>query len=146
MLFRSTIVGFSSRGPTQDNRIKPNVMAPGDSIWSVLNTGTNGYTWMSGTSMATPTVNGTVGLMRCYLQEGYYPTGSPVEGDRISYISSALLRSMAMASADPNVSSYTIPSMDIGWGRIDADSLLYFTGDARKLLITDDTTGIGTGE
>jgi len=142
----NTIVGFSSRGPTQDNRIKPNVMAPGDSIWSVLNTGTNGYTRMSGTSMATPTVNGTVGLMRCYLQEGYYPTGSPVQGDRITYITSALLRSMAMASTDPNVSSYTIPSMDIGWGRIDADSLLYFTGDARKLLITDDTTGIATGE
>ncbi|MBM3332449.1 T9SS type A sorting domain-containing protein [candidate division WOR-3 bacterium] len=142
----NTIAGFSSRGPTQDNRIKPNVMAPGVDIWSVLNTGTNGYSQMSGTSMATPTANGTIGLMRCYLQEGYYPTGGPVESDRISYVSSALLRSMAMTSADPNIGSYTIPSMNIGWGRIDADSLLYFTGDVRKLIITDDTTGIATGE
>jgi hypothetical protein len=142
----NAIADFSSRGPTQDNRIKPNVMAPGVDIWSVLNTGTNGYSQMSGTSMATPTANGAVGLMRCYLQEGYYPTGSPVQGDRISYITSALLRSMAMASADPNIGSYTIPSMDIGWGRIDADSVLYFTGDLRKLIIADDTTGIATGE
>ncbi len=142
----NTIADFSSRGPTQDNRIKPNVMAPGVDIWSVLNTGTNGYEQMSGTSMATPTANGTVGLMRCYLQEGYYPTGRPVQGDRISYITSALLRSMAMASADPNVGSYTIPSYDIGWGRIDADSVLYFTDDLRKLIIVDDTTGIATGE
>lgn len=142
----NAIAGFSSRGPTQDNRIKPNLMAPGVDIWSVLNTGTNGYSQMSGTSMATPTANGTVGLMRCYLQEGYYPTGSPVQGNRISYITSALLRSMAMASADPNVGSYTVPSFDIGWGRIDADSVLYFTGDTRKLIIVDDTTGIATGQ
>ena len=142
----NVIATFSSRGPTQDNRIKPNVMAPGVGIWSALNSGSNGYDSMSGTSMATPTANGTVGLMRCYLQEGYYPTGSSFPGDRITYISSALLRSMAMASADPNVGSYTIPSYDIGWGRLDADSVLYFTGDTRKLIITDDTTGIGTGE
>jgi hypothetical protein len=142
----NTIAGFSSRGPTQDNRIKPNVMTPGVDIWSSLNTGTSGYTQMSGTSMATPTANGTVGLLRCYLQEGYYPTGSAVEGDRISYITSALLRSMAMASADPNVGSYTVPSYDIGWGRIDADSVLYFSGDTRKLIITDDTMGVATGE
>jgi len=140
------IAGFSSRGPTQDNRIKPNVVAPGVDIWSARNTGTNSYEEMSGTSMATPTANGTVGLMRCYLQEGYYPTGSPVSGDRISYISSALLRSMAVASADPNVGSYTVPSYHIGWGRVDADSLLYFAGDTRRLIITDDTAGIGTGE
>ena len=142
----NTIADFSSRGPTQDNRVKPNVMAPGVDIWSALNTGTTGYSQMSGTSMATPTANGTVGLLRCYLQEGYYPTGAPVNGDRLSYISSALLRSMAMASADPNVGSYTVPSYDIGWGRIDADSVLYFTGDTRKLILTDDTTGIATGE
>jgi hypothetical protein len=142
----NTIADFSSRGPTQDNRVKPNVMAPGVDIWSVLNTGTNGYYQMSGTSMATPTANGTIGLMRCYLQEGYYPTGSPVQGNRITYITSALLRSMAMASADPNIGSYTVPSYDIGWGRIDADSVLYFTGDTRKLIIIDDTTGISTGQ
>ena len=137
---------FSSLGPAQDGRIKPNVMAPGDNIWSAMNTGTNTYAQMSGTSMATPTANGTVALMRCYVREGYYPTGSPVPANRITYISSALLRSMAMASADPNITSYTIPSTSIGWGRIDADSVLYFTGDTRKLIIIDDTLGIATGE
>jgi hypothetical protein len=142
----NTIASFSSRGPTQDNRIKPNVVAPGVDIWSANRTGTNTYAEMSGTSMATPTANGTVGLMRCYLQEGYYPTGTPEPQNRISYISAALLRSMAMVSADPNVGSYTVPSFDIGWGRLDADSVLYFAGDARKLIIMDDTMGLATGE
>lgn len=140
------IAWFSSLGPTQDGRIKPNVMAPGVPVWSALNTGTNTFAADSGTSMATPAANGTVGLMRCYLQEGYYPTGSPVPSNRITYISSALLRSMAMASADPNIGSYAVPDSNIGWGRIDADSVLYFTGDTRKLIITDDTAGIATGE
>ena len=142
----NTRATFSSRGPAQDNRIKPNVMAPGANIWSADRTGANTYQALSGTSMATPTANGTVGLMRCYLQEGYYPTGTPEPGNRISYVSSALLRSMAMASADPNVGASPVPNYDIGWGRIDADSVLYFTGDARKLMLVDDTLGLATGE
>ncbi|MBN2465432.1 S8 family serine peptidase, partial [candidate division WOR-3 bacterium] len=140
------IASFSSRGPTQDNRIKPAVMAPGVNLWSAQASGTNGYSQMSGTSMATPAVNGAIGLMRCYLTEGYYPTGSPVPANRIDYISSALLRSMAIASADPNVGSYVIPSFDVGWGRIDDDSVLYYAGDVRRLAIKDDTAGVGTGE
>lgn len=141
----NTIASFSSRGPTQDNRIKPNVCAPGVGLWSAYYTG-NSYQRLSGTSMATPAVNGAAGLIRCYLQEGYYPTGAAVPGNKLSYISSALMRSMVMASADPNIGSYVVPSFDMGWGRIDVDSVLYFTGDSRKLIIRDDTTGVATGE
>uniref|UniRef100_A0A7C4GAX3 T9SS type A sorting domain-containing protein n=1 Tax=candidate division WOR-3 bacterium TaxID=2052148 RepID=A0A7C4GAX3_UNCW3 len=142
----NAIASFSSRGPTQDGRLKPNVCAPGVDLYSARNTGTNTYTNMSGTSMATPAVNGTVGLMRCYLQEGYYPGGTPNPADRISYISAALLRAMAQVSADPNIGSYTPPDNNIGWGRINADSVLYFAGDTRRLLLADDTFGLATGE
>jgi hypothetical protein len=143
----NAIAGFSSRGPTQDNRIKPNICAPGVSLYSASPApSVNGYSALSGTSMATPAVNGTVGLMRCYLREGYYPSGTPNQADAIDYISSALLRSMALVSGDPDVASYVVPSYDIGWGRADADSVLYFAGDLRKLILKDDTSGIGTGE
>ena len=142
----NTIAGFSSRGPSQDNRIKPTICAPGVNLWSSYYTGTNTYVQASGTSMATPTVNGATGLIRCYLQDGYYPTGTPQAGDRMSYISSALMRSLVIASADPNVGSYVVPSFDIGWGRIDIDSVLYFAGDSRRLVIRDDTAGVATGE
>jgi len=142
----NAIASFSSRGPTQDGRLKPTVMAPGESLYSATRTGTNTYSSMSGTSMATPAVSGAVGLLRCYLQEGYYPTGEPVEENRLDYISAALLRSMAIASADPNIGSYTPPDNNIGWGRIDVDSVLYFAGDTRRLMLKDDTSGIATGE
>ncbi|MFO7637915.1 MAG: S8 family serine peptidase, partial [bacterium] len=143
----NTIASFSSRGPTQDGRTKPNVVAPGVGLWSArMAPATNTYEQLSGTSMATPAANGAIGLMRQYLRDGYYPTGGPVPGDRFAYISAALLRSMAMVSGDPNVGSFTVPDNNIGWGRVDADSVLYFTGDTRRLLLLDDTVGVATAE
>jgi serine protease AprX len=55
---------FSSRGPTADGRVKPDVMGPGVSIASAAaNTG-NGYSSWNGTSMSAPFVTGVALLMR----------------------------------------------------------------------------------
>ncbi len=146
----TSIASFSSRGPTQDGRMKPNIMAPGDGtnlwagLWSADGAGTSGYKGMSGTSMATPATNGAIGLIRQYLLAGFYPSGAANTSDSIKYQSAALLRAMTMVSADPNV-GYTIPNANVGWGRIDVDSVLYFAGDSRNLILIDDTIGVTTG-
>jgi subtilisin family serine protease len=62
---------FSSRGPTADGRQKPDVVAPGERIFSCRHDFRKGgktkkdlYVEMSGTSMAAPHVSG---LLACYL-------------------------------------------------------------------------------
>lgn len=57
------VSAFSSRGPTLDGRVKPDIMGPGEDITSVGTAGPNAYISYSGTSMATPFVAGVVALM-----------------------------------------------------------------------------------
>ncbi|MBI5094889.1 MAG: S8 family peptidase [Candidatus Hydrogenedentes bacterium] len=51
---------FSSRGPTADGRIKPDVVAPGEKVESCDARQNNAYVAMSGTSMACPAVSGLI--------------------------------------------------------------------------------------
>jgi len=67
------VTGYSGAGPTIDGRIKPEIVAVGDSITSTGSDQNSGYTVMSGTSMATPLVAGAVA---CLLEE--YHSAPPV--------------------------------------------------------------------
>ncbi len=141
----NSIGSFTSRGPCLDGRLKPTFCAPGVSLTSAYGGSTNTYQTLSGTSMATPSGTGAVVLMRQYLTDGWYPTGTQVPGNGFAP-SAALLKAMAINSADNGVTGFTAPDNNIGWGRVDADNVLYFAGDARKLLLDDFTAGLGNGQ
>lgn len=139
---------FSSHGPAPFGRMKPTLSAPGDRVTSAasgfLTPDPCGTTEKTGTSMATPTVQGIALLMRQYLWDGYYPGGAANSGPRI-HPSSALLKGMLINSGRPMSGAHTDngtgaawPSNGQGWGRVTADDVLYFQGDQRALWLHDE--------
>lgn len=140
------IYTWGSRGPCADGRLKPTIITPAQSVWSSTS-GTSNYSSMSGTSMASPSAAGSAALIRQYLREGWYPTGTQTASDAFSFISASLLKAMLVNSADTNINSYTqVPNNGIGWGRVDLDTTLYFSGETRKTLLVDNTVGVLTSE
>ena len=111
----STVASFSSRGPTTDFRIKPEVCGPGNPIYSPSSSGLPGNATckvlqMSGTSMATPAVAGVAALLRQFLVDGmhetYSSTGYAASDYNKSHPSSALLKAMLIGSTMPLTSGY----------------------------------------
>lgn len=96
-----SIASFSSRGPTADGRIKPDVVAPGVTVFRA--NGYGGYTYGSGTSFSTPLTAGCLALLKQIL-----PSGT----------SSAQIRAKLKSSA----SQSSNPDNVYGWGVIDIAS------------------------
>lgn len=98
------IAPFSSWGPTDDGRIKPDLVAPGINLYSSGAAADNAYAYGSGTSMATPVVTGSLAL----LQEYYHQQHG-------TYMQAATLRALAIHTARE---SGPAPGPDYihGWG------------------------------
>ena len=102
---------FSSRGPTFDLRTKPDIVAPGQNIFSASSDGlAQSYQCassvgkqdsciveMSGTSMATPAVAGAAAIVRQYFAEGYQASGARNKSAGVNP-SSALVKAMLIQS------------------------------------------------
>lgn len=95
---------FSSWGPPDDGRIKPDLSAKGVSMTSSNGPSNSSYTVMSGTSMATPNVSGSLML----LQQHY----NDLNGE---FMRASTLRALALMTADE---AGTAPGPDyrFGWG------------------------------
>jgi len=68
-LSNDDISSFSSRGPTTDGRLKPDICAPGSDVLSVLSAyhmGDTDYRSLSGTSVSIPHVAALVAVLKAY--------------------------------------------------------------------------------
>ncbi|NQU44014.1 S8 family serine peptidase [bacterium] len=59
----ATMASFSGWGPTDDGRIKPDLVANGVNLYSTWDTGDSNYSISGGTSMATPNAAGSAALL-----------------------------------------------------------------------------------
>ena len=134
------IVNFSSRGPTDDGRLKPDLVAPGTHITGaapqnsdylgdplppgVCNkflTGTTWYSVVSGSSQAAPQVSGAAALVRhWYRRTQSIPVGA--EGPSPALTKALLVNTATDLAGGSDGKGSTIaagPNTDQGWGRVD---------------------------
>lgn len=125
---------FSSRGPTTDGRLKPEIVAPGTNILSARSHVTSAspmwgaynadYTYAGGTSMATPLTAGAAAIVRQVLMEKFKQTNP----------SGALIKATLMHTAfDMFPGQYGTdaktqelqrrPNTDEGYGRVDMTAI-----------------------
>jgi subtilisin family serine protease len=144
------LAAFSARGPTDDWRVKPDVVAPGTDIASTRSAdapyrnfwgaypGNDRYALMGGTSMACPVVAGIAVLVRQYYRR-----------DRDHLPSAALLRATIVNGAQPLGGADAIaapvgsPNFHQGFGRVDLARTLPVGGEVPALAFVDTWDDLG---
>lgn len=118
---------FSSWGTTPDLRMKPVLTSVGGNIWSVDAFTEDGYTLMSGTSMACPNLTGTFAVVLSKLYEAC--EGNP-EYDKIAIAEEAkyIMESSAELIYDPDGLLYSVRKQGLGLGRSDLAMAAWQTG------------------
>jgi len=149
------LAGFSSRGPADDGRIKPDLVAPGTNIVSVRSQAAEGdgwgsydshYMYLGGTSMATPLVAGAAALVR----ERY------VRYQGLPNPSAALIRATLINGAQHTPPGQYArgpcqeipdqhPNNGAGWGRVNVRDSIVATS-SRWISYDDHTAGLTTGQ
>ncbi|MDT0568235.1 S8 family serine peptidase [Streptomyces sp. DSM 3412] len=140
----SGMAAFSSRGPTQEGRIAPDVVAPGTSILSARSqvapiaslfgaSSDPAYSFLSGTSMATPLVAGCVAVLRETLVRN--GTADP---------SAALLKAMLINGAEELPGQYNpseagpSPNNNSGFGLVNLERSVVLPGDDDRAGFADE--------
>ncbi len=110
---------FSGWGPTDDGRIKPDVVGKGVNVYSLNSTNNTAYTTMSGTSMSSPNVVGSMVLLQQLYQQTH--GGTPM---RASTLKGLVIHTADEAGPNPG------PDYKFGWG-------LMNTARAAEIIIED---------
>lgn len=118
------LASFSSTGPTDDGRIKPDVVAQGVNLYTTHNTSNTAYASASGTSFSAPSVAGSLNLLQQYYGE--------IRGTNRALLASTL-KGLAIHTADD--CGPAGPDYSFGWGLMDTV--------AAAQLITNDLAGDG---
>lgn len=143
---QDAMADFSSRGPSEDGRIKPDLVAPGTWISSLRSpAGNDEFAWADisffymfegGTSQAGPHASGAAAVFVQWYRESHTnATPSP------ALVKAALINSAV--DMDDAVETGPAPNMDEGWGRIDLTGII---GSDRVYDFVDQAVTLSTGQ
>jgi hypothetical protein len=141
-----TMADFSSRGPCEDGRIKPDVVAPGTWIASLQSaSATDQFAWspiddyyqyQGGTSQAGPHAAGAAAVFVQYYRETHgNNTPSP------ALVKAALINTAR--DLDDAFGTGPVPNMDEGWGALDLPVLF---DPERTCIFIDQTSLLTNGQ
>ncbi|MAU14808.1 MAG: peptidase S8 [Muricauda sp.] len=108
-LKNASVTGYSSFGPVDDGRVKPDLAGDGGNILSTSSVTKSSYQVSAGTSMAAPGVTGSLLLLQQYHEELFG-----------NYMKAATLKGLALHTAD-DVDAKG-PDYKMGWGIMNAKS------------------------
>ncbi|WP_298221031.1 S8 family serine peptidase [Flavobacterium sp.] len=119
---------FSSWGPTDDGRIKPDICGKGVNVRSSTSNSDNSYSSYNGTSMASPNVAGTLLLLQQHHKN--------VKG---GFMKAATLRGLAIHTAD-EAGTDSGPDYQFGWGLLNAEKAAnLITNEGTQSYIQENT-------
>lgn len=127
---------FSGFGPTDDGRIKPDLVGNGETIWSTGVDADDDYRFESGTSMATPTVTGSLNLLIQRHEQLYGGSNS---------MWSSTLKGIAIHSSD-EAGDGIGPDYRHGWGLLNtarAAAMIHANFESGSLAHIKEVTLIG---
>jgi hypothetical protein len=157
-----TMADFSSRGPAEDGRIKPDITAPGTwiaSLKSQLASDANAwlgidenYLFQGGTSQAGPHVSGACAVFVQWYREtqgGLTPSPALVKAALINSAVDMTSAEVPVDADDDDAGTMLVvggtppvPNNDEGWGRCDVAALV---AGERRFAFTDQGAGLRTG-
>lgn len=143
---RDAMADFSSRGPCEDGRIKPDLVAPGTWIASLQSSMAGNqnawlpissrYFYLGGTSQSAPQVAGAAAL---FVEHYRRTQGNTAPSPAL--IKAALIN--AATDMDNNLGTAPAPNSDEGWGRVNAAE---FVSDSRTFDFLDQGSALATSE
>jgi uncharacterized repeat protein (TIGR01451 family) len=150
------MAAFSSRGPVDDGRVKPDLVAPGTNIvsnkshvpganplWGPYETNPD-YVYSGGTSMATPLTAGAGALVREWLvnQGVVTPTAALLKAVMLNTTQDIAPGQYGVGPTQEI--PFAWPNSVAGWGRTDVGFIT--TPAPYKLWFDDHTRGLSTGQ
>ncbi|GAB3642940.1 S8/S53 family peptidase [Spirosoma arcticum] len=119
---------YSGWGPTDDGRIKPDLLGIGTNVFSTVSGSIAGYGNNSGTSAASANVAGSLFLLQELFAQQRAKTGDPSAGGQ--FMRAATLRGLALHTAN-RLNPAAGPDYKRGWGLLNTEAA------ARVMLNTD---------
>lgn len=117
---QNSVAAFSSRGPSYDGRVKPDVVALGVSVYGASSSGFSQYRFADGTSLACPIISGIAGQIL-----SVFPSLTNVE-----------LRKILLQSGD----TFFSPDSFRGYGLVSATNAIY--SSAYYPIMLNASTGV----